>query len=143
VTLMPTRLVGCGLALCAAAAVADDVPRSALATLALTGEVSCQPAFPVFCRNIHVSCSVPSSIRTFPFKLRASGPAASIDAAADVAGVADRYAGGRAEWDTEEGYVVVRPDRGNGYVKLLADGSYSFRHYVHDEGLMSRGHCHP
>ena len=115
--------------------------QSPLAKLATTGMVSCQPAMPVFCRNIHVSCAGPSALKAFPFDLRATRAEGSIESASDTTGMAKRYARARIEWDAAGEYVLLRPQEGNGYVKLLADGSYSFRHYEKEAATMSRGHC--
>ena len=124
---------------CAAAAV--EQPRTAIAVLAQTGKVSCEPWLPVFCSNIHVSCSGPTSIKTFPFTLRATRTHGSIESAADTAGMTEQYENGRVEWSEEEGYVILRPHQTNGYIKMLADGRYSFRHYLQHDGTMSHGLC--
>ena len=39
-------------------------------------------------------------------------------------------------------YVILRPQGRAGYIKLLANGKYSFRHYSQDVGIMSYGQCH-
>lgn len=128
------------LALAAGLAAAGEA-RSPLEKLAFTGKVSCQPAMPVFCSNIHVSCAGPSALKTFPFVLRATRAEGSIESASDPAGMTKRYAQASIEWDAAGEYVLLRPRRGNGYVRLLADGSYSFRHYEEESATMSRGHC--
>ncbi|HEY6512464.1 MAG TPA: hypothetical protein VI032_10820 [Burkholderiaceae bacterium] len=136
------RLVlGWCLSAAAGLAGATDGPPSVLATLAQAGEVSCQPALPVFCSNIHVSCSGPSAIRTFAFTLRASGVLGSIESAADTSGIGPLYAKARAEWSTHDGTVILWPQQGPGYIKLLADGRYSFRHYGEHTATMSHGQC--
>lgn len=128
------------LLLAAGLAGAKESP-TAIAKLAQAGAVSCQPAHPVFCSNIHVSCAGPSSLRTFPFKLRATRAQGSIESVSDSDGVAQQYVDGRVEWNDKDGYLILRPRQGNGYLKMLADGSYSFRHYARDDATMSRGHC--
>ena len=60
---------------------------------------------------------------------------------ADPAGIVELYQNGRLDWDSRQAYVIVQPPRGSGYVKLQADGSYSFRHYSESGATMSRGHC--
>ena len=127
--------------LAASPALGKDEIGNAIAKLAQAGAVACQPAHPVFCSNIHVSCAGPSSLKTFPFKLRASRAQGSIEGPADTAGVAKQYVDGRVEWNEKEGYVILRPRQANGSLKLLADGSYSFRHYSQHDATMSRGHC--
>jgi hypothetical protein len=132
-----------GLACLAATCLAEagDARPSPIEKLAQAGEISCQPALPVFCANIHVACSGPTDRKAFPFRLRASRTQGSLETDADTAGVAEQYANGRVEWDGAKAYVIVRPREANGYVKLLADGTYSFRHYSRHAATMSRGHC--
>jgi hypothetical protein len=96
---------------------------------------------PVFCGNIHVSCSGPSSTQTFPFTLRATRTHGAIESASDTTGMTERYRNARIEWHGADEYVILRPHRANGYVKMLADGTYSFRHYSEHVGMMSRGLC--
>lgn len=127
--------------LAAGPALGKDENGNAIAKLAQAGAVSCQPAHPVFCSNIHVSCAGPSSLKTFPFKLRATRTEGSIESASDTSGMSKRYARASIEWDAAGEYVLLRPKEGNGYVKLLADGRYSFRHYENETATMSRGHC--
>lgn len=134
-------VVGCCGWAAAALAAADDGARSVVAKLAQAGEVSCQPAHPVFCANIHVSCALPSAIPTFAFKLRAKGESAFIESATDTAGIVPLYERGRAEWDAQDGSVIVWPREGPGYIKLAADGRYSFRYYGPQAATMSRGQC--
>jgi hypothetical protein len=122
-------------------AVGSDAPQTAIAKLAHAGEVSCQPSLPFFCSNIHVACSGTSSMKTFPFKFRATFADGSIESASDTGGIREQYESGRAEWDSDGAYVILRPRLANGYIKLLADGTYSFRHYAQHVGTMSRGHC--
>jgi hypothetical protein len=135
--------LGLGLALFVSAQFADagDPARSAIAMLAQTGRVSCEPLMAVFCSNIHVACSGPSSIKTFPFVLRATRTQGAIESASDTDGITDRYKNASVEWHNEDEYVLLRPREGIGYVKMLADGTYSFRHYPEHAGLMSRGVC--
>jgi hypothetical protein len=132
-----------GFALPCAPALAGPggVPMTALAKLARTGEVSCEPALPYFCGNTHVSCSGQTPIRTFRFKLRAGATHGWIDAATDTEGMREQYRRARLEWDVDGAYVVFLPNPAKGYIKLHADGSYSFRHYAQDVGAMSHGHC--
>lgn len=119
-----------------------DTPRSAVAKLAQTGAVTCQPTLPFFCKNIHVACSGRSTLRTFPFELRATFSHGWIESRSDTSGIDKLYGNGSVDWANEDTYVIFRPHGGNGYIKLLADGKYSFRHYSRDAGTMSYGHCY-
>ena len=126
--------------LCAGAA--DGArPGGVVEKLATTGEVSCQPTLPFFCGNMHVSCAGLTSIATFPFKLRASGVAGTIESAPGTESVRGPYENGRVEWEPVGAYVIVLPRTGGGYIKLLADGGYSFRHYAQHGAAMSLGRC--
>lgn len=122
-------------------AVGGDAPQSAIAKLAQAGKVSCQPSLPFFCGNIHVACSGATSIKTFPFKLRATFTDGSIESTSATGGIREQYASARVEWQSDGAYVILRPRLANGYIRLLSDGTYSFRHYVQHVGMMSRGHC--
>ena len=139
----PRRQAALGLVLFSSCAGASDgdVLRSAVAKLAASGEVSCRPALPFFCGNMHVSCAGLTSIATFPFKLRATAVLGTIEAAPGTESLRGAYENGRVEWDPAGTYVIVLPSGGGGYVKLLADGSYSFRHYAQHGAAMSLGHC--
>jgi hypothetical protein len=119
----------------------SNAPQSAIAKLAQTGEVSCQPSLPAFCGNVHVSCSGRTSIKTFPFKLRANDSHGTIESAPGTESLRMQYENGRVEWDNEGMYVILLPRVASGYIKLLSDGTYSFRHYSQHVGVMSIGRC--
>lgn len=123
-------------------AAGSDALPSTVARLAQTGEVSCRPSLPYFCGNLHVSCSGQTAIETFPFRLKASADLGTIDFAPDTAGLRAQYENGRVEWDKEGTYVILFPRLAGGYIKLLADGTYSFRHYSRNMAVMSVGRCH-
>lgn len=119
----------------AAAGAADDV----LHTLRLDGEVSCRPAEPFFCENVHVRCAGRTAVRTFPFGLRwAAGALALVS---EVQEFQQRYENADVEWDKDGTYVLLQPRGAPGYLKLLADGKYVFRHYLQGAGVMSLGRC--
>jgi hypothetical protein len=116
-------------------------PQTAMAELARTGQVFCRPSQPYFCSNMHVSCSGQTSIETFSFTLKANRSRGTIEPASGTESLATQYADGRIEWEPEGQYVILLPRRMRGYIKLLADGTYSFRHYAQDAGVMSIGRC--
>ena len=118
----------------AAVSIAHAAPAAAV-------EVDCVPTFSVFCHNIHVSCAGPTELRTFPFKLRVVSGRAWIEADPAAADFQRLYSDARLEWDNAEGYVILRPQQGPGYIKLLADGRFSFRHYRESTGIMAHGRC--
>jgi hypothetical protein len=131
------------LALWSGCAVAgEEGPTTVLERLDQAGQVVCEPAMPVFCANIHVTCSGPSTVRAFGFALRARSGQGSIASVSDTAGITQQYADARVEWEPDAASVILRPRQAGGYIKLLADGTYSFRHYASPEAaMMSRGHC--
>ncbi len=118
-----------------------DVAPSAVAKLAQTGELSCRPSLPAFCGNMHVSCSGQTSIKTFPFKLRATPSQGTIESAPETEALRTLYENARIEWDSQGRYVLLLPHQAGGYIKLLSDGSYSFRYYAQGVGAMSIGRC--
>lgn len=144
VTLSPLRHLVAGLVAFSAPgfAAGSDALQSTIAKLAQTGEVACQPSLPFFCSNLHVSCSGQTAIETFPFTLKAGVSHGTIDSVPDTEGLRAQYENGRVEWDEEGEYVILFPRSASGYVKLLADGTYSFRHYSRNLGVMSTGRCH-
>jgi hypothetical protein len=119
-----------------AVAAAADAP---LDTLRQGGEVSCRSPEPFFCENVHVRCAGRTSVPAEPFVLRAA--AGSVELASEAPEVQRTYRGARVEWDGEGTYVLLLPRQANGYVKLLADGKYVFRHYIGSLGVMSLGTC--
>lgn len=124
-----------------ACAAEGNATRSVVAKLAQTGEVSCHPALPSFCTNMHVSCSGQTSLKAFPFKLRANPSQGTIESAPGTESIRVQYEDGRVVWDKDGAYVMLLPRLASGYIKLLADGTYSFRHYSQHIGVMSIGRC--
>jgi membrane protein YqaA with SNARE-associated domain len=104
-------------------------------------EVECVPALPVFCQNIHVSCSGPTELRTFAFKLRVISGRGWLEAGPEAADFQRQYSDARIEWGEADAYVILSPPGRQGYIKLQTDGSFSFRHYPEDIGVMSYGRC--
>ena len=102
-------------------------------------EVECEPALPFFCVNIHAGCAGRTDIEAPRFKLNAVSERGWIES--PDTDMRDLYANGRAEWNDGETRVLIRPDRGEGYIRLLADGRYVFRYYRGDAGIMSYGNC--
>ena len=125
----------------AAALFAGPAGAGALAKLESTGAVTCLPTLPFFCANIHVGCAGRTTLRTFAFTLRTSAGRAWIESDADTAGIGKRYRNARIYRDEKGAYVIFRPRAGRGYIKLLDNSRYSFRHYVRDLGTMSHGRC--
>lgn len=129
-------LVGLSALVAPAGAAAD-----AVSTLRATGKVTCRPSLPNFCHNMHVACSGKTSVQTFSFTLRASAAGASLQGPPGARAVLEPYRSGTIEWAPASEYVIIRPGAANGYVKLLSNGNYIFRHYLQHEGVMSLGTC--
>jgi len=123
------------LSFAASAAAADDP----LQTLKRGGEVSCRSAEPFFCENVHVRCAGRTTVPTFPFVLRPA--AGSVVLVTEASEFQQRYENANVKWDEEGTYVLLQPKGAPGYLKLLADGRYVFRHYVQSVGVMSLGRC--
>jgi len=123
------------------AAVANETAVATLLKLRQAGEVSCQPTLPHFCENMHVRCSGQTSVPTFEFMLRTTSSTGSLELATTSEEFQQRYENANVEWDKDSGYVLLWPKATNGYVKLLSDGRYVFRHYIQSRGVMSLGQC--
>ena len=139
-----TRRLALGLAAFSLAgfATGKDASQSAIAKLRQTGEVSCKPILPFFCANMHVSCAGQTAIETFAFKLRATRTHGSIDSAPETENLRRQFENGRVDWDSAGAYVVLHSSQMNsGYIKLNADGTYNFRFYPLNVGVMSLGRC--
>ena len=125
----------------AGAALAAETADAVLLKLRQGGKVSCQTTAPFFCENVHVRCSGRTSVRTFRFDLRATGRAGSLELVTAAEEFQRRYENADVEWDKDGDYVLLQPKAEKGYLKLLADGRYVFRHYMKDVGVMSLGSC--
>lgn len=125
------------------AANAAEAAGKSIGKLLEGGELACEPSMPVFCANIHVSCAIPSSIKSFPFRLRAVRDRGSITApsTADADVVQPYRDGPRITWATDDTYVILEPREGKGYLKFNADGSYNIRYYLRNDVWMVRGNC--
>ena len=142
--ILRTRLqfvLASALAVSASFAAGGDFSQTPTSLRAQAVAVDCEPALPFFCRNIHVACSGRTEVRTFPFKLRANSSHGWIESTSDTSGIQKPYENASVDWGKEGTYVILRPQGRQGYIKLLANGKYSFRHYSQDVGIMSHGQC--
>lgn len=135
------RVVARILLLAVASAGAGAQPRDAVSKLKREGQIACEPSVPYFCVNMHVSCAGKTTVPTFRFSLRVTATGGALDAPPPAEAFVEEYAGATVEWSSEDLYVIVRPARSGGYVKLFQDGTYVFRHYPRHEGVMSLGTC--
>ena len=119
-------------------AFADAAPTAVTERLAREETARCRPAVDVFCRNIHVSCSGRSSIPTAPFELQIRNGRARLAQSGSVVAVDDTAP---IEWAVGRAYFIVRLQPRPGYLKILADGTYSQRIYVGETAYMSYGRC--
>jgi len=110
--------------------------------LARNATVTCQPALHYFCRNIHVGCSGRSSIPTFTFDVTVGNDRASLMQKTPVEsppGPPPRS--GPVSWADDNGYAIVWLHPTPDYLKIVADGTYSFRHHSRGTAYMSYGSC--
>ena len=127
--------------LAAGPAPAEDRGKDVSAVLAERGTVSCVPAIRHFCRNIHISCSGLSKIRTRPFELHVSGKTGTLVFSSPMQEDDRKGTPDRGPVRFARGYALLRLGTDGGYVKLEADGRYSHRIYSHGTALMSHGTC--
>jgi len=122
-------------------AAASDPVDAAFARLQEGGEVSCQPTLPYFCENMHVKCVGQTPVATFQFRLRGASGTGSVELVTASEEFERRYENAHVEWDKDGGYVLLVPRGASGYLKVLADAKYVFRHYIQSRGVMSLGAC--
>ena len=103
----------------------------------------CQPALPVFCKNMHVGCSGHTKLPTARIqvhiqagraRLLRADPDQPLSRMAPVAGNVTRDA-------SRDSYTLIRFESPNGYLKILPDGTFSFRTYIAHQGAMAVGVC--
>lgn len=141
VRLLHRAWVVAALTLWSAATPANEPASGPLVALRQGAELSCQSPEPYFCENMHVRCAGRTTVATFPFTLRAEAAGASVVLAPANAEGPGAYQNARVEWADDQSYLLLTPRAGNGYVKVLADGKYVFRHYIQSRGVMSLGQC--
>ena len=129
------------LAMASATAISSEAEPPAILKLRQGGELSCEPALPHFCENVHVRCAGKTAVATFPFKLRAAPGSKSVALVAQDEEDQRIYVGASSVWAEDSSYLLLSPRSANGYVKLSSDGKYVFRHYILGRGVMSLGLC--
>jgi hypothetical protein len=122
-------------------AISTEAEPAPILKLRQGGELSCEPALPHFCENVHVRCAGQTTAATFSFKLRAVPDSKSVALVAEDEGDQRNYVGASSEWADDNSYLLLSPRSANGYVKLSSDGKYVFRHYIQARGVMSLGRC--
>lgn len=122
-------------------AAANEPASGPLLALRQGAELSCQSPEPYFCENMHVRCAGRTSVATFPFTLRAEAGGAKVVLTPVNAEGPGAFQPAKVEWAADQSYLLLEPQAGNGYVKVLADGKYVFRHYIQSRGVMSLGQC--
>ena len=95
---------------------------------------SCKPTLPVFCRNIHVSCSGKTTIPTSPFEIFMAGSSAYVAFGKSRERIVGSVTG--------RGDRVVRLSQSRDWIRIQADGRYSHRIYRNGHAAMSYGVCH-
>ncbi len=95
---------------------------------------ACKPALPVFCRNIHVSCSGKTTIPASPFEVFITGSSAYVAFGKSKERIAGSVTG--------RGDRVVRLSQSRDWIRIQTDGRYSHRIYRDGRAAMSYGVCH-
>ncbi len=95
---------------------------------------ACKPALPVFCRNIHVSCSGKTAIPTSLFEVFMTGSSAYVAFGKSKERIAGSVTG--------RGDRVVRLSQSRDWIRIQTDGRYSHRTYRDGHAAMSYGVCH-
>ena len=96
---------------------------------------ACKPALPVFCRNIHVSCSGKTTIPALPFEVFMTGSSATVAFGKSKERIAGSVTG--------RGDRVVRLSQSRDWIRIQTDGRYSHRTYRDGHAAMSSGVCQP
>ena len=138
---LPLLLLGVAWLSSSGDAVADEAAVTTFLARRQAEEVACTPTLPHFCENMHVRCSGKTSVPTFEFKLRTTGSTGLVQLLTASEEFQRLYENANVEWDKDGDYVLLSPRATNGYVKLMSDGKYVFRHYIQSVGVMSLGHC--
>lgn len=94
---------------------------------------SCEPALPVFCRNIHVSCAGATKIRTAVFEVLISGTDARVTFVGAATAIQARVSHGRD--------LVIRLHDSRDWIRIQRDNRFSHRIYRKRGAAMSYGTC--
>ena len=78
--------------------------------------ISCEPAEPFFCGNVHVSCAGKTQIPTFPFTLQVSSKESRLMPFSDQEFFSVLYSNSQMQWGTDAPYVVINPMGASGYI---------------------------
>ena len=104
---------------------ARDVPQ-------IPKTLTCMPAYPYFCANIHVGCAGRSRIPAPVLTLTRKDQALHIDVQDGTTWQADA---------TGSEDLVIKLDAQNSYLRLASDGRYNIRIYRNGRAWMSHGRC--
>ncbi|MEM7525571.1 MAG: hypothetical protein AAF360_17795 [Pseudomonadota bacterium] len=105
-----------------------------VAAAANAAPLICAPALPFYCANIHVGCAGRSQIAARAFSVSVDGAFAIVrrdDAAATYTVAPDRDR------------TILRPEFGEGWIRIDEDGRFAERIYRKSGALMSYGRCAP
>lgn len=104
-------------------------------------ELVCEPEYPVFCANVHVTCAGRTAIAAFVFRLRVADEVATMTAGPEGEPVRSSYDRAGVSWGEGSAEAIVQPASGPGYLRIDGSGRYSLRHYIGPAGVMSIGRC--
>lgn len=94
---------------------------------------SCEPALPVFCRNVHVSCAGATRIRTAAFEIVITGTEALVTFAGSDTPIRGRVSAGRD--------LIIRLHNSRDWIRIQRDKRFSHRIYRKRGAAMSIGAC--
>lgn len=94
---------------------------------------SCEPALPVFCRNIHVGCAGATKMRTSTFEVVIAGADARITFAGSDTAIHGRVSDSRD--------LVIRLRNSRDWIRIQRDKRFSHRIYRKRGAAMSFGTC--
>ena len=97
------------------------------------GVLSCTPALPNFCANVHVGCAGRSKLRTSGFDVLVHKGRASVTFSNGTGWV--------AKTARSRGALILRRHGDQGWIRIETDGRFSQRIYVKGAALMAYGTC--
>lgn len=116
-------------------------PEAVFDRLERTGAMGCRPALRHFCANVHVGCAGRSSIPAPAFVVSLRDGRLHLEDPRSAPAAHAPTPRGELEWAHDRSYALARLQPPAGYLKIVADGSYSYRIYRRGKAYMSYGAC--
>ena len=93
--------------------------------------MSCMPALPFYCQNIHVGCAGRTKVSTYAFRFDNRHVVFENDETWNVRPHPDR------------GATILWREGRDDWIRIEKDGRFSMRRYGTAETMMTRGKCRP